>query len=61
MEAEFDTTPIKSAQRSLQFDASFFVSPQPLVLETMDESPLLRHIKVKPATRSSDILAKALT
>ena len=53
MEAEFDTTPIKSAQGSLQFDAPFFVSPQPLVLETIDESPLLKDTKVKPATRSS--------
>ena len=51
MAEELDTTPIKSAQRSLNFDATFFVSPPPLELESMDEPPLLKNIRVKPATR----------
>ena len=45
-EEAFQFTPIKSAQRSLADAPDFWVSPAALVLEQMEESPLLADIKV---------------
>ena len=45
---DHDFTPIKSAQRSLAGAKGFWVSPEALNLERVEESELLSDIGVKP-------------
>ena len=44
---DYEFTPIKSAKRSLEGDPGFWVSPGPMEIEGVEESPLLRDIGVK--------------
>ena len=47
VQADGYCTPIKSAQRSLKDTDGFWVSPQVVALEQVEESPLLKNIRVK--------------